>query len=116
MASAIENSLNGGEMGSVPAKVVFDFLGYAHRYLQGEFFKFVMKYIKINAIHYKREKGRWFDPRNEYSGIMCVEICKNMGWDTEGWEAERLSAMEEEWREACVPERYANVERGEFRG
>ncbi|MBQ2440812.1 MAG: hypothetical protein II502_01305 [Paludibacteraceae bacterium] len=73
--SIIENACNGGILDHSAEKCVNDFLAHAHRYLQGTFFKFIIKYVQANAIHYKDNPNRWFDGRNEWVGEMCAKIC-----------------------------------------
>lgn len=76
--SAIENSCNGGIMSDRMEECINDFLQRAHRYLQGTFFKFIVKYIQANAIHYKEAPNRWFDGRNEWVGEISAKICDNI--------------------------------------
>lgn len=70
----IEKSCNGGTL-CERYLCALDFLLHAHRYLQSRFFDFIFIYIKINALHYKEEKNRWFDGRNEWVGEYCSKIC-----------------------------------------
>ena len=76
--SVIENACNGGILDHSAEKCINDFLCRAHRTLQATFFKFIVKYIQANAIHYKDNPMRWFDGRNEWVGQISTKICENI--------------------------------------
>ena len=113
--SALENALNGGQLSYSSGKVkcLNDFFQRAHRYLQEEFFKLVMTYIKMNAYHYNEQRNKYFDGRNELSGQICAKICdmlpefKLFKSDTDYFDREENNFK---WNE---PDNYVNLKEEE---